>query len=545
LGPARRARLHQRIGERLEALSSESLSDVASELANHFEQGADWPRAVKYLRLAADASKRCFAQGEAIAFLRHALGLVHHLPEGERAQSEIAILETLAMTYIVVLDIDEFETALETYQALADRAAQHGFIDVEVRALIEQAFPLSWVSSQRSLDALERALRLGDRHPDPFMRARIRASCASGRIWAAGWDTRTAEEARDALAEIRQTGNPAVVAQHQGAFSVVQWASSRYREALLSAAESLPILAEKWAEDPYLTSAYIKSQFVAAWSLIQLGQFGVALHELHAGIAVMEKNGDHYRANTMRLFVAIARLFTFDFSGVLAICESVFPAVTHVGLTAERRLCLALAGLAETALGSHASALERFSRATEEMDRYDVTCSWWVRMLVEQGVTESLLARADLDRARPQAKRFLEITLATADRMFQALAWEANARVAMAEANLKRAADCIGKAVATIEGFEVPLAAWRVHATAAECAQRAGSEGAAQRSRDLSRVTILELANSLPPEEPLRSTFLSAPLVRSVVDGVHRRGHRRPSAGRGRGVARAGLTPPR
>jgi hypothetical protein len=36
-------------------------------------------------------------------------------------------------------------------------------IDVEGRALIDMAWPLSWTSSQRSLEALERALRLSAR----------------------------------------------------------------------------------------------------------------------------------------------------------------------------------------------------------------------------------------------------------------------------------------------------------------------------------------------------------------------------------------------
>jgi len=147
-----------------------------------------------------------------------------------------------------------------------------------------------------------------------------------------------------------------------------------------------------------------------------------------------------------------------------------------------------------------------------------VILSWWVRMMVEHGFTESLLATGDLGRARPQAERFLEITLATEERMFQAFAWEANARLAMVESDLARAADCIGKAVATIEGFEVPLAAWRVHATAAECSERAGDRRAAKRYRNLSRATILELAGSLPPEDPLRSTFLSALAVRAVLE---------------------------
>jgi DNA-binding winged helix-turn-helix (wHTH) protein len=518
LGPVRRARVHLRIGKRLEALSSESLSDVASELANHFEQGADWPRAVKYLRLAADTSKRGFAQGEAIAFLRHALGLVPHLPEGERAQSEVAILETLATTYIVVYDVDEFETALETYQALVERAALHGFIDVEVRALLEQAYPLSWVSSQRSLDTLERARRLGDRHPDPLMRARIRASCASGRIWAGGWDSRAADEALDALGEIRQTSDETIIAQHQGDLAVIPWVSSRYREALLGVVESLPILEERIVEEPYVTSAYIKSQMIAGWCLMFLGQFGVALHETRAAIAGMEKNGNHYRAKTMQLFVALVHLYALDYAEVLAICRSVWPTVAHPARSIERRLCLALTGLAETASGSHASAFEHLSKAREEIDGHAVILSWWLRMLVEEAMTESLLASGDLGRARSQAGRFLEVTLGTEERTFRGLAWEASARIAMAESDLERAAECVSNAVATIEGFEVPLAAWRVHATAAACCERMGDGQAAQRFRELSRATILQLAKSMPPEEPLRKTFLSASAVRVVLD---------------------------
>jgi DNA-binding winged helix-turn-helix (wHTH) protein/tetratricopeptide (TPR) repeat protein len=518
LAPARRARLHLRIGERQEALFSENVSAVASELAYHFEQGSDWPRAVKYLHLAADASRRCLAQREAIGILRHALGLVHHLPENERAQSEIALLATLATTYVVAFDIDEFETALETYQALADRAAHYGLIDVEVRALIEQAFPLSWVSSQRCLDALERARRLGAQHPDPLMRTRTRASLACWRIWAYGWDPRAAEEARDALAEIRQSGNRTVLAQHLSDFGMIDQASAQYREALRSACESRAILAEERAENPHMTLPYILTYFIVSWNLTSLGQFGEALRETRAAIAAMERNGDHYRAKTMQLFLARIHLYALDFAGVLAICESVSPSVDHPARTIERRLCLALAGLADTALGSHASALERFSRAREEMDRYDVIFSWQVRMMVEHGVTDALLAKGDRRRARAQAGRFLEITLASADRMFQALAWEANARLAMAESDLTRAADCVGRAVASIEGLEVPLAAWRVHATAAECADRARDGRAARRHRELGRATILQLADSLPPEEPLRSTFLSAPAVRVVLD---------------------------
>jgi hypothetical protein len=69
-----------------------------------------------------------------------------------------------------------------------------------------------------------------------------------------------------------------------------------------------------------------------------------------------------------------------------------------------------------------------------------------------------------------------------------------------------------------MEGFEVPLAAWRVHATASELAAVAGNRQTAKHYLELSRETILKLADSLPAaEESLRRTFLSAPSVSRIL----------------------------
>jgi len=96
--PGRRAKLHRRIGEQLEALYSEQLSEVAPELAHHFEEGSDWPRAMRYLRLGAETAHRRFAHPEAATILRHALELTTKLPEAERAVAQTEILEKLATT---------------------------------------------------------------------------------------------------------------------------------------------------------------------------------------------------------------------------------------------------------------------------------------------------------------------------------------------------------------------------------------------------------------------------------------------------------------
>ena len=70
--------------------------------------------------------------------------------------------------------IDEIH-AVESYKALVARAAHDDLMDVEVRALIDMAYPLSWTSSERSLEALERALQFSVHQEDPTLRARTQA----------------------------------------------------------------------------------------------------------------------------------------------------------------------------------------------------------------------------------------------------------------------------------------------------------------------------------------------------------------------------------
>jgi predicted ATPase/DNA-binding winged helix-turn-helix (wHTH) protein len=109
--PGRRAKLHRRIGERLAAMYARRMEDVVPELAYHFEQGADWPRAIDYLRQAAEIAGRRHAHRQADTMLARALDLVNHLPEAERLHAE------------------------PRPGALAARAVDYGLIDVQVRDL--------------------------------------------------------------------------------------------------------------------------------------------------------------------------------------------------------------------------------------------------------------------------------------------------------------------------------------------------------------------------------------------------------------------------
>ena len=90
----RRAQIHGRIGKRGEAIYGERVSEIAAELAVHFEQSRDLVRAVKYLQMATENAARRSADHEALTLARHGLDLLKLLPDAaERTEQELRLRE--------------------------------------------------------------------------------------------------------------------------------------------------------------------------------------------------------------------------------------------------------------------------------------------------------------------------------------------------------------------------------------------------------------------------------------------------------------------
>jgi DNA-binding winged helix-turn-helix (wHTH) protein len=514
IAPGRRTQLHRQAAQWAESTFTEHVSAAAPFLAYHFEHGGDYTRAVTYLRVAAQTAGRRYAPREAVAYLQHALELSGRLPGAERATNELVVLEELAAMYLVSFDT----RAVETYETLAARAAASDLIDLEVRALVNMAYPVSWVDAERSLAVVDRALRLSTRQPDPLQQARTRVSCLVRRIWTGGWNARDAQDCREAIEQIRQSGHRHLLAAHLIDFNFIRWVSSEYRTAHQDVVESLAVLVDRNVDNPYLSFVHWLSQFTLPWSLLFLGEWGRALRIIAAEISLADKNGDPYRGQTLHLYRAWIHLHAMDFPGVLGICDSILPSLGEPERRPWRRFCLALTASAETAMGRHGAAADHVIAARDEMDRQPVIHDWYCRLILGQALTDVWLAKGDLTRARPEAERFLALTLATAERTWQALAWEASARVAMAGSDHRRARTCVDNALSAMQGFEVPLAAWRVHGMAAELETRLGDPRAGERHLTLGRATVLALADSLEEHPPLRETFLAAPPVRAIID---------------------------
>jgi DNA-binding winged helix-turn-helix (wHTH) protein len=369
IAPSHRARLHRQAAEWAEATFAQHLSEAASFLAYHFEHGGDCARAITYLRTTADTAGRRYAPREATAHLRHALELCSRLTDTERATNEIAVLQQLAAMYVVAFDT----RAVETYETLAGRAAVSGLIDLEAKALVDMAYPLSWIDAARCLALVDRALLLSTQQRDPLEQARTRASCLVRRIWAGGWNARDAEDCREAVDEIRRRGDRILAAAHLIDFNFVRWVSSEYRAAHRDVVDSLAVLVDQSVDNPYLSFAHWLSQFTLPWSLLFLGEWGEALRILAAEIALADKNGDRYRGETLQLYRAWIHLHAMDFPGVLEICNAILPSLDEPARRPWRRFCLALTGSAEAASGRYGRM--RKDGRSSGMRRRQVRCT--------------------------------------------------------------------------------------------------------------------------------------------------------------------------
>jgi tetratricopeptide (TPR) repeat protein len=262
-------------------------------------------------------------------------------------------------------------------------------------------------------------------------------------------------------------------------------------------------------------------------NLLLMGNWGEALREIEDTITMVEKNAQSIWGQALRLYKAWVHLQAQDFIGTLAICDSALPLVQdpephpHPDHPApypfEFWMCLVHRAMAETVLGNHQSALRHLAVAEADMKRQVIMLGWYWHMSLELAFAEVWLEKGDLLQARAHAEKLLEIALANPERTWQALAWEVSTRIAIARGDLQGARVLIAQALSAMNGFDVPLAAWRVHATASELYQSSGNRKSAGDERRLSRETILRLANSLSPEHPLRETFLSATRIRKIL----------------------------
>lgn len=126
----RRAQIHQRIADRAVEIYGEHTNEIAAELAMHFEQSRDWPRALQYLIEAAETAARRSAHHEAAELARRGLEALKSLPpSSERAHQEMTLrmmrsTALIAIKGFAAAEIDKICTLAEELRWMKDPSPQ-------------------------------------------------------------------------------------------------------------------------------------------------------------------------------------------------------------------------------------------------------------------------------------------------------------------------------------------------------------------------------------------------------------------------------------
>ncbi len=492
----RRVLLHRRIGEFQERAFADHLEEISAELAVHFEQGRDFARAIRYLRLSARTSASRSANREALDQLGRAMLLVGRLPVGGRDELEAEILEERGMLFRA---LDDHSGAIGAYERLIDLARASRRLDWEVRALLKLSAVLFWTDHDRSLEVAARAVELSRGIEPPELHVHARGYYASRSIRLTGWDDGHFRDVVAAVEAARASRDTGYLGLHLMSYSFFLTYRSEEWQAWDVAAEGLRISLD--TGDAFL---YISCLYFQAWALLHLGEWGRALEVLHQGIDLSVKNGNATAETVLNMVLARLHAHAFDFAGAKEICERALP-TARAGFP--RLIALTMLGEAHLGLGDLPAARECLLRVVQETEAGPYCLDWVFRMPFRQTRAELYLTRGCLGDAAREAQMLLGLASQSGQKTYVALAHLLLARIAQAQGDLARAHAAIGQARKSIESGAAPLAEWRVLATASEIA-RARDEGEeADSLAAASAEAVQRLAASLPETHPLRASL--------------------------------------
>jgi class 3 adenylate cyclase/tetratricopeptide (TPR) repeat protein len=126
---ARRRQLHGQAGEALEHSGASQRFEHCELLAYHYSRSADPARAIPYLTVAGNRAKDKYANQEAIATYRQAIGLIEQLDDDRRPDDYAAICENLGVVLVRRSRYDEavgaYHKGLAVVSGLFQRAHLH------------------------------------------------------------------------------------------------------------------------------------------------------------------------------------------------------------------------------------------------------------------------------------------------------------------------------------------------------------------------------------------------------------------------------------
>ncbi len=511
LSESARATLHLQLANRLKAFCNPCETELASELALHFEGGHDYEQAIYYLTLAANNAAGRLAYRDSIEILLHALELAAKLEAVPRAELEVQLRELIGNAHFVLGALPESARA---YKEAAKGAEEAGLKTAAVHALICAMYPLGFIEPDQGLAALDRAVQTSLAIEDPLLLVRTQIGAAGSRLVFDNWTNENAVLCTESYQTLCRISDSGVDHFQQIVYAHLLILQGKYREAL-EICESGGVSRMNHGISQIAHFGAISAKTLA---LLRLGRLGEVLRITQAGRVSVQENLARSWALDFR--EAWLRIMAFDFEGAQRICDAICASKPDYLSGQPETISAFAAGHNAVERGDYTQAIEYFRAvsAPKVITKFFLHWVWRISAKLEEG--NAWLRSGDLEHACRSANDLLQSALVTDDPHLQSLAWDLKSRIAMAENDLVNARGCLERSLAIVRKFEIPIAAWQVHATSWQLYGRLGEPEQSTIHRESACSYILGIADSFAPDEPLRETFLKASPVHNVLHGL-------------------------
>jgi hypothetical protein len=496
----RRVMLHQQAGEQLLNHYGKRAPQIATQLALHFEQGRDFPRAIEYLIHAGDHAAKLYGYAEAEEHYTRALSLVKKLPADEQPEK----LSTLYHKRGTVNHaLSNFTQAVKDFTDMLEQARVLNALELQSTAL--NALTMSLFFSHRldemvvrANEALEVAEQAGSEKlkVDTIFLMGLK-HCCYGDL----------KEAKKLLDEAVSTSRK--LNHKPGLCSGLTWRAclhffqTEYALAITTINEAMQLASE--LRDGFLL---LTCYFFRGLSQGNQGKMSASLATLNEALDKARRNGDLFWHPRFPNCIGWIYRELYDFESAHKYNEDgIDVSRRHHVLEAEAN-SLINRGIDCTHAGHHEQTAAAFHEVRDIFER-DAWFRWRYNIRFEAAMAEHWLSQGDLNQAREFVDRLHATATEHEVHKYIAVAHQLMAKLAIANGDNAAADKHFDAALAELANYPAPLVTWKVQAGRARLKSQLGDTAGAQESSARAKEIVNFIATNVN-DEKLRSKFLTA-----------------------------------
>lgn len=503
----RRVMLHRQAGEQLLKQYGKRATQLATQLALHFERGRDFARAIEYLIHAGDNATKLYANGEAADHYSRALTLVEKLPGDARTEALVALYQKRGA---VNMALSRFSESVDDYTSMLEYQEELGSPEKQAAALNALALTLFFAHRLEEMEArANEAVAAAKRAGSEELRLQTMALMALKHLCYGELDV-----AKPMLDELVQTARalnqkPALAAGliWRGCLYFFQ---TEYERAIEVEIEGRQLASE--LRDGFLL---LTSMFFLGLSKANLGQMSEALATLHEAIGMARRNGDLFWYPRIPNCIGWIHRELEDFEGALKFDQEGLELghQCHV-LEAEANSLINL-GIDYTHAGKSDETVSAFHQVRDIFKR-DAWFRWRYNIRLHAAMAEHSLRQGDTARASQIAERLLETATRYEVHKYIAVAHKLMAQIASTAGNSSAAEGEFAAALEELQKYPVPVVTWRTYADLGRLKSSVDDVSAAREAFAHSAEIANRIAGNVA-ESNLRQTFLNSEAVREVM----------------------------